>query len=412
MRHIAELIPSERRGHYSDDPVIRAQYDPDGDGEFDAASPCCVPAAGCPCETACTPWPPTADDDGCCWVPETQVDHDRDGDGYFDPASPCCAVTGLCDCDDFATGVNPGAVDICENGIDENCDGSDPPCDDCDLDGDGYLSARVECGGSDCCDAGNEPSLGCDGTVAADDPHHPANINPGVQDAFLPPDCNDGIDNDCDGMDMPCLVGLTAQQADPDPVYLVAMSGSRGVDASGTELDNTDPVIEMVGIETTPARLGHMAWDDPCAAGDEGMTCMVGWEPDRVAPTGSGSGAAAINYGLEAVLYYDYIFRFGGTFSDTLFVDGSGGTYRNAVCLYSGCLSDPQPDGCHLTCPLDLADYDVNEHLIERSTQSVGDAVLTPRTMFALVRLFSRIISIGGLDLTGLPLDDVESIHQ
>lgn len=43
------------------------------------------------------------------------VDRDQDGDGYFSQD----------DCDDLAPQVNPGAVDIPGNGIDEDCDGLD-----------------------------------------------------------------------------------------------------------------------------------------------------------------------------------------------------------------------------------------------------------------------------------------------
>lgn len=49
---------------------------------------------------------------------------DRDGDGYFSQ-SGCGTVL---DCNDNNAGINPGATDICQNGIDENCNGIDEAC--------------------------------------------------------------------------------------------------------------------------------------------------------------------------------------------------------------------------------------------------------------------------------------------
>ncbi len=57
---------------------------------------------------------------------------DTDGDGYGDPASTteaCNLPTGFSendtDCDDTQASVHPGATEICLDGTDQNCDGSD-----------------------------------------------------------------------------------------------------------------------------------------------------------------------------------------------------------------------------------------------------------------------------------------------
>lgn len=47
---------------------------------------------------------------------------DGDGDGYGFPGDPSCAYAEE-DCDDSLAGVNPGASENCGNGIDDNCDG-------------------------------------------------------------------------------------------------------------------------------------------------------------------------------------------------------------------------------------------------------------------------------------------------
>ena len=94
-------------------------------------------------------------------MPTTPDIFDGDGDGY------------TCDleCRDFDPAVNPAAFEVCGDTLDNDCDGlvdgADPDCSCPDTDGDGYSCLD--------CNDGN-PS-----------------INPGAAEV-----CNDGIDNDCD----------------------------------------------------------------------------------------------------------------------------------------------------------------------------------------------------------------------
>ena len=96
---------------------------------------------------------------------------DLDADGYGTNAA--CAFG---DCNDANPFVNPAAVDVCENAIDEDCDGLDTLCScaSTDLDNDGYGTGAA-CSPVDCNDS--------DST-----------INPGASEL-----CN-GYDDDCDAV--------------------------------------------------------------------------------------------------------------------------------------------------------------------------------------------------------------------
>jgi len=101
---------------------------------------------------------------------------DVDGDGYGAPASGNCTYPEE-DCNDGNPDVNPGEVETCGNGVDDDCDGG---IDNADEDEDTFVSE--DCGGHDCDDS---------------DP----DINPGVEEG--PPEsaaCSDLVDNDCDDL--------------------------------------------------------------------------------------------------------------------------------------------------------------------------------------------------------------------
>jgi hypothetical protein len=109
--------------------------------------------------------PGVANPSCACWY------SDGDGDNYGDHAT--CT---LLDCNDASAASNPEAVDVCENGQDEDCDGSDAICDCLATDGDGDgFGDGLACSPVDCND--NNP-----------------NINPNATETC------DGVDQDCDGL--------------------------------------------------------------------------------------------------------------------------------------------------------------------------------------------------------------------
>jgi hypothetical protein len=120
--------------------------------------------------------------------PETCVDND--GDGYGNPASSTCTFSSL-DCNDNNRYINPGVEEVCGNGVDEDCSGSDLVCEDpepppetcVDNDGDGY---------------GNPASSTCTFS-SLDCNDNNRYINPGVEEV-----CGNGVDEDCSGSDLVC----------------------------------------------------------------------------------------------------------------------------------------------------------------------------------------------------------------
>jgi len=135
---------------------------------------------------------------------------DGDDDGYYDE------TCGGEDCDDADPAVNPDAVEDCENGIDDDCDGltdyDDEECTLCtDDDGDGYAVEGGECGLVDCDDGDSD-------------------VHPGFIESQGMGNCADGKDNDCDGLmdaadpecgTTPCKASIVPASGKPVVFYLV-----------------------------------------------------------------------------------------------------------------------------------------------------------------------------------------------
>jgi hypothetical protein len=170
--------------------------------------------------------------DGCavikvCCVTETVCDDgkDNDCDGLKDCADPDCAgsTDGACDTGKLGICVagtytceggervckqnNQPTTEICNDGLDNDCDGAtdctDTDCASscqqvsyyCDNDNDGYKDASVD---GTCTGVGCQPA-GCQVTPGNDCNDADSSIKPGADEI-----CGDGIDQDCDGFDIPC----------------------------------------------------------------------------------------------------------------------------------------------------------------------------------------------------------------
>ncbi len=152
--------------------------------------------------------------------PVDPKDTDDDKDGYTENQG---------DCNDNNAAVNPKATDICGDGIDQDCNGSDSICPvdpkDTDDDKDGYTENQGDCNdnnaavnlkATDICGDGidqdcNGSDLQCPISGDTDDDGDGYTEDKGDcndNDPHIYPDageiCGDGIDQDCSGSDLSC----------------------------------------------------------------------------------------------------------------------------------------------------------------------------------------------------------------
>jgi hypothetical protein len=183
--------------------------------------------------------------DAGTWQQSEMLDYDDDGDGFTENQG---------DCNDAEAGAAPGGVEVCDDGIDNDCDGAvdcadedcagdaaceEPPVGCTDADGDGFF-AEGGCGTEVDCDDSDE------------------DIHPEAPEV-----CEDGIDQDCDGEDPSCIIATPAEavltEAD-QTIDLTIQGGTApytvsGVDASvaSATLENGVLSVVAVGVGTTSA---------------------------------------------------------------------------------------------------------------------------------------------------------------
>ncbi len=247
--------------------------DADGDGYGDAATvvtDCAAPsgylADGSDCDDTNAETNPGADeycngiDDDCDGtVDDDPVDQttwyaDADSDGYGDAATAtlaCDAPAGYIadgsDCDDTSAGVNPAAVETC-NDTDDDCDGSmdedatDPSTWYADADGDGYGTTNYTTAACDQPSGYVADSTDCNDIDGA--------VNPGAAEV-----CND-IDDNCDGAIDTDATDMSTWYADADAdgygttaYTTIACDQPAGYVASSTDCDDTEATVNPAATE-------------------------------------------------------------------------------------------------------------------------------------------------------------------
>ena len=149
--------------------------DNDGDGLTDCDDPDCTGDVACPILYA-----------------------DNDGDGYGDPNNTTNGVVpDNTDCDDNDASINPGATEIPDNNVDEDCDASKDFTFYADVDGDGYGDPNSGIIASCPAPCNNEAELTIPvGYVFNNLDCYDSDIN---VHPFATENTTDGIDNNCDG---------------------------------------------------------------------------------------------------------------------------------------------------------------------------------------------------------------------
>ena len=196
---------------------------------------------------------------------------DSDGDGYGDPATATTAcepdvslVDNADDCDDDDASIFPGAEEICDE-LDNDCD---TEIDEdllrtffADTDGDGFGDPDNS---AEFC---TPPSGYLEDQDDCDDGD--GSIYPGALES-----CNDGIDQDCDGLDTYCLIyGDLLLDPDAD----VTISGIGVTPSTGSRMGFTD---DIDGDGRSEIWITSPTWDNGTPGGvDAGSAHVVDLDP-------------------------------------------------------------------------------------------------------------------------------------
>jgi hypothetical protein len=198
---------------------------------------------------------------------------DADHDGFGDDAAAtdaCAGPPGALaiggDCNDGDAAVNPGETELCDNGIDDDCDGGPDPTvldyyRDADNDGYGVPPGVQSCGAppgyvlsdADCNDA--SPAV------------HPGHVEV----------CANGADDDCDGnTDPPASNWYPDDDADGFGDETAASAGCGpppGYIADGTDCDDAHPTVNPAAIEVCGDGIDNDC--DPAFAGCLAMGALA-----------------------------------------------------------------------------------------------------------------------------------------
>ena len=295
-----------------------------------------------------------------------QEDNDLDGAGdVCDSDDDNDGDPDTSDCAQFDPAIHHGALEICGNGIDENCDEIDPECGE-DSDNDGIEDEYDNCpsihnpgqenfdgdSAGDACDADDDNDNDPDDTDCA--PFNPA-INHNANEI-----CGNGIDEDCSGADLPCVGPISATRtlpatANPDQEFTVEIF---------INVDESDKPSVYILRETIPAGVT--------------LTDRGGWQYDANTRTLKRMEYESPDYGTvveDRTFTYSAMSSISGahTFEGTVQANNEyfGTQGDQSILIASGGEQDTDGDGI-----IDIIDnciYTPNANQNDRDNDGIGD---------------------------------------
>ena len=267
--------------------------DPDDDGDGDPDTSDCDDADPTICST-CLEVPDDGIDQDCSGADQVSCFGDSDGDGYGSGDTVLsdtgdCAALGLAgqggDCDDADPGAFPGATETPDDGVDQNCDGTDTVTCFIDGDGDGFGDGVLLAANGDCLDAGEAPS---DGDCDDDDPA----VFPGQRGDLLGWPRIGGLwMSGALGADA-CSIARRAQLSDNGLLSVLAATGT--LEDASDELHLLNPDLVLL----QDALFSYYTVGSSLDPGAQGAT---GWSPDLVLVDVSGTPIPGLSANTEVV---------------------------------------------------------------------------------------------------------------
>ena len=208
-------------------------------------------------------------DQNCDGVDGTVCYADSDGDTFGDPnnstvssgSCPSGYVSDSTDCDDSDGSIHPGATEIPDDGIDQNCDGVDAVTCYADADGDSFGDAANFVISNSSCPSGYvSDSTDCDDGNGG--------IYPGATEI---PD--DGIDQNCDGVDAVTCYADADSDTFGDPTVSVVSDGSC---PSGYVSDSTDCDDSQASVHPGAPEILDDGIDQDCNGSDSTCCALSG----------------------------------------------------------------------------------------------------------------------------------------